>query len=47
MNNHTPDAAPVQPTSTPPAGGSWRWDAEAGGWTENTPPAITPAPASE
>lgn len=29
--------APVQPVGTPPGGGEWTWDADAGAWVRPTP----------
>lgn len=30
---HMPaSTAPAQPIGTPPGGGEWTWDADAGGW---------------
>lgn len=48
MSRPTPQTAPAvptQPTTTPPGGGSWRWDAQAGAWVSRSPTAADePAP---
>jgi|CXWL01.1.fsa_nt_gi hypothetical protein len=42
MTDATPATDPQQPTS-PPGGGSWRWDTRAQAWAPNLPePAPTP-----
>lgn len=46
MSRSTPQKAPAvptqptfQPTTTPPGGGSWRWEAKAGAWVSLSPTA--------